>query len=221
MGILRKFFNQTRKPEGFLGKMMIKGMNLSHAKGADWALSELEAEVVNPSEILDIGCGGGRNAATMLQKYPSAKVTAIDYSPLSVEKAKEYNKAMIAAGRCVVQEGDVSALDLDPGKFDLATAFETIYFWPGLKECFMEVAKVLKPGGYFLIVNEVDGRNAASLKFEKIIDGMKAYTPEEIEATLKGAGFSEVKTFNRPRTHWIAVLAVMRGTVGKAGVSAE
>ena len=98
----------------------------------------------------------------MLRKYPSAKLTAIDYSPLSVEKAKEYNKAMIAAGRCVVQEGDVSALDLGAEKFDLATAFETIYFWPGLKECFMEVAKVLKPGGHFFIVNEADGSNAAA-----------------------------------------------------------
>ena len=31
---------------------------------------------------------------------------------LSVEKAKEYNKAMIAAGRCEVLQGDVSDLQL-------------------------------------------------------------------------------------------------------------
>lgn len=207
MGLLRKFFNQTRKPEGFLGKIMIKGMNIGHAKGADWALSELETEAVSPSEILDIGCGGGKNAAALLRKYPSSKVTAIDYSPLSVEKAKEYNKSMIASGRCVVQEGDVSALDLAPGKFDLATAFETIYFWPGLRECFMEVAKVLKSSGHFLITNEADGRNASSLKFEKIIDGMRVYTPEEIEAALREAGFSEVKVFHHSSWSWIALLA--------------
>ena len=40
---------------------------------------------------------------------------------------------------------------------------ETIYFWPGLKECFAQVAKVLKPGGTFMIVNESDGTDETSL----------------------------------------------------------
>ena len=58
---------------------------------------------------------------------------------------------MIAGGRCVVQQGDVSALVLPEECFDLATAFETIYFWPGLEKCFAQVAKVLKLGGLFLM----------------------------------------------------------------------
>ena len=78
--------------------------------------------------------------------------------------------------------------------YDLATAFETIYFWPGLTQCFSQVAKVLKPGGYFMVCNESDGTDAASLKFEKIIDGMKNYTAEDITAALKEAGFSKRKT---------------------------
>ena len=36
MGLFRNFVNQTRKPEGFLGKMMVNGMNDGHAKMADW-----------------------------------------------------------------------------------------------------------------------------------------------------------------------------------------
>ena len=35
MGIIRKFFNQTRKPEGILGIIMLKGMNSGHAKLAE------------------------------------------------------------------------------------------------------------------------------------------------------------------------------------------
>ena len=53
-----------------------------------------------------------RNAGELLRRYPTAHVTAVDYSELSVEKAKEYNQNMIAAGRCTVQQGDVSALEL-------------------------------------------------------------------------------------------------------------
>ena len=39
MGLMKKFFSQTRKPEGTLGKMMLKGMNSGHAKLADGDLS--------------------------------------------------------------------------------------------------------------------------------------------------------------------------------------
>ncbi len=205
MGLFKNFVSQTRKPEGFLGKMMIKSMNPGHAKMADWGMSYLKT--IAPSEIIDIGCGGGRNAGELLKKYPGAKVTAIDYSPLSVEQAAAYNKDAITQGRCKVQQGDASHLTLDEESFDLATAFETIYFWPGLEKCFAEVAKVLKPGGCFMIVNESDGLDAASQKFEKIIDGMKTYTVEQIEAALKKAGFSEIKTEHHKSKPWITVLA--------------
>lgn len=42
MGLYKKFVNQTRKPEGFLGKMMVSGMNGGHAKLADWGMAHLD-----------------------------------------------------------------------------------------------------------------------------------------------------------------------------------
>lgn len=47
------------------------------------------------------GCGGGRNAAELLKKYPDARVTAIDYSPLSVQQTATYNKDAVLKGRCL------------------------------------------------------------------------------------------------------------------------
>lgn len=205
MGLFNDFISQTRKPEGILGKMMVNGMNSGHAKMADWGMSHLSK--ITPKEIVEIGCGGGRNAGALLEKYPDAKVTAIDYSNVSVAKATSYNQKMIDAGRCVVKQGDVSRLDLEEEAFDLATAFETIYFWPGLEKCFAEVAKVLKPGGVFMIVNESDGTDEVSLKYEKKIDGMKCYTGEIIEEALKTAGFKKTKTIHHNSKPWITVLA--------------
>ena len=205
MGLFKNYVSQTRKPEGFLGKMMLKGMNSGHARMADWGFTHLPE--IKPEKAADLGCGGGRNAGELLKKYPEAHVTAIDYSDLSVEKAKEYNKAMIKAGRCTVKQGDVSDLQLPAESFDLATAFETIYFWPGLEKCFSQVAGILKPGGYFMICNESDGTDPTSLKFEKIIEGMKNYTVGDIEGALKAAGFSEVKSDHHPSKPWITVLA--------------
>ena len=205
MSLAKNFFSQTRKPEGFFGKMMLGTMNSGHAKLADWGFDHLPE--MTPESAVDLGCGGGRNAGELLKMFQKAHVTAVDYSALSVEKAKDYNKAMIVAGRCEVLQGDVSDLQLPAGTFDLATAFETVYFWPGIGKCFSQVAKVLKPGGYFMICNESDGTDPTSLKFEKIIDGMKNYTAEEIEAALRTAGFSEVTSDHHPSKPWITVLA--------------
>lgn len=206
MGLYRKFVNQTRKPEGTLGKMMVNGMNSGHAKMADWGMSHLPE--LNPSKILEAGCGGGRNAGELAKRYQSAKVTAVDYSEVSVAKAAEYNRALIDSGRIIVKQGDVSDLRLPVDTYDIATAFETIYFWPGLEKCFRQVCNVLKTGGIFMIVNESDGTDDTSLKYEKIIDGMKCYTVEQIEAALKAAGFSSVTSDHFEGKPWICVIAV-------------
>ena len=205
MGLYRKFVNQTRKPEGTLGKMMVNGMNSGHAKMADWGMSHLP--VMSPLQIAELGCGGGRNAGEISKRYPLAKVIAVDYSEVSVAKAKEYNKEKIDAGKMIVQQGDVSNLKLPEESFDLATAFETVYFWPGLEKCFAEVYKILKPGAVFMIVNESDGTDDASLKFEKIIDGMRCYTVDQITSALKTAGFTEVTSDHYDGKPWITVIA--------------
>lgn len=205
MGLFKKYVNQTRKPEGALGKMMLGGMNSGHAKLADWGMAHLNG--ISPKKIAELGCGGGRNAGELLKKYPDAALTAIDYSPLSVEKSTAYNDRFIREGRCTVRQGDVSALDLPDDTFDLATAFETVYFWPGLERCFSQVFRVLRSGDTFMIVNESDGTDETSLKYEKIIEGMKCYTAEELEAELKAAGFSSVEVDHHPQKPWITVLA--------------
>ena len=205
MGLFKKFVSQTKKPEGLLGGIMLNGMNSGHAQMADWGLVFLPE--IKPTIIADLGCGGGRNAGELLKRYPNAKVTAIDYSDLSVETARKYNREAVASGRCTVLQGDVSTLTLPSESYDLATAFETIYFWPGLEKCFRQVAGILKAGGYFLICNESDGTDAAGIKYEKIIDGMKTYTAEMIEAALKKASFSEVRIQHHTSKPWITVLA--------------
>ena len=205
MGLYRKFVNQTRKPEGTLGKMMVNGMNGGHAKLADWGMTHLDG--IAPADIAELGCGGGRNTKELLKRYSKAKITALDYSPVSVEKAKELNKDKIAAGRCAVIQGNVAELPFEDGSFDLATAFETVYFWPGLEHCFAEVCRVLKPGGTFMICNESDGTDETSKKYEKIIEGMKCYTIGELTAALTAAGFTEVHSDRCDAKPWITIVA--------------
>ena len=205
MGLFRKFINQTRKPEGLLGKLMVSGMNSGHAKLADWGMSALAG--ISASSIAELGCGGGRNARELMKRYPQAALTALDYSGISVEKTKKTNRKAIESGRCRVIQGDVSSLPFAKETYDLATAFETVYFWPGQGKCFAEVYRVLKPGGCFLICNESDGTDEATIKYAKIIDGMSYYTMEQLKDALMAAGFSKIRTRHHPKMPWVTVLA--------------
>lgn len=205
MNLIKKFFSQTRRPEGFLGKLMLISMNSGHSKMAEWGMSYLPDFI--PHQLLEIGCGAGANVKRLMNRYPGAHMTAIDISPLSVSKTEKYNRRMVEAGYCTVSLGNAAHLKFEDESFDLATAFETIYFWGSLEQSFAEIYRVLKNGGYFMICNESDGLDQTSLAFEKIIDGMKNHTAEEIEAALKKAGFAEVKAEHHPSKPWITVLA--------------
>lgn len=197
------FFENTRKPQGFGGKLMAKPCG--HAKVSQWGFSNISAKP--DAKVLDVGCGGGANIATWLDKCRNGHVTGLDYSEVSVAESQELNAAAIKQGKCRVLQGDVSAIPFSDEVFDYVSAFETVYFWPGLKKCFSEVNRVLKSGGTFLICNESDGTNASDEKWTKIIGGMKIYNRDQLVAALKEAGFTEIKTYINAKKHWMCIAA--------------
>ena len=143
------FFENTRKPVGFGGEIMVAMMNVGHSAVARWGLQFLNA--APDTKVLDCGCGGGANIKRLLKKCPQGVVKGIDYSPVSVEKARRLNRATIQEGRCAVWQGSVERIIFAKDWFDAVTAFETVYFWPDLPQCFREVYRVLKVGGTFFI----------------------------------------------------------------------
>ena len=191
MGLLRKFFANFEKPQGTMGRVVVAMMNKGHAGIASWGLSHLKLR--GDEAVLDCGCGGGANIAVFLGMLSEGQVTGLDYSPVSVEKARAVNSAAIAAGRCEIVQGNVQELPFDNGQFDVVTAFETVYFWPEIARCFTEMHRVLKSGGVFMITNETTGKTGAHEKWQKLVDGMSVYTGEELESLLTGAGFARVE----------------------------
>ena len=141
------FFENTRKPVGLGGKIMVAMMNFGHSAMAEWGLRFLQP--APDAMVLDCGCGGGANIKTLLKLCSNGKVQGIDYSAVSVEKARKVNARAIAAGRCTVQQASVAELPFEAEQFDAVTAFETVYFWPELAQNFREVYRVLKPSGIF------------------------------------------------------------------------
>ena len=103
-----------------------------------------------------------------------------------------------------MRAGSAEAIPYPPGYFDIATAFETLYFWPDLDGAFAEVLRALKPGGTFLIANhQADPERA---EWADVVDNMTVYGEAEITARLARAGFAEI-TVRRSEKGWLCVIA--------------
>ena len=197
------FFENTRKPVGLGGKIMVAMMNLGHSPVARWGLRFLE--LTPDAKVLDCGCGGGANIKRLLKKCPQGVVKGIDYSSVSVEKSKRVNEAAVTKGRCDVLRASVTELPFESEQFNAVTAFETVYFWPDLPQCFREVWRVLKSGGTFLICNESNGDTDKDEKWTEIIGGMTIYKDIELKSCLEQAGFYDIQIHKKKS--WLCVTA--------------
>lgn len=198
------FFGNTRKPQGLGGKMMVAMMNAGHSAMAEWGLEHIK---LRPDmTILDIGCGGGANIKKLLTFCPKGTVTGVDYSEVSVKASQKHNAQAMQDGRCKVLQANVMDLPFGNDTFDLATAFETIYFWPDLLQSFQEVFRTLKPGGTFFICNESNGDTNKDDKWIEKIGGMTIYNSEQIKAVLTQAGFTDIHVHKNAKG-WLCIVA--------------
>ena len=199
------FYQNTRKPVGFGGTIMVRLMNVCHSPIATWGFSKLSMR--DNLNILDIGCGGGKNIATWLRKSKNSHVTGLDYSEVSVDESSKKNKWAIKRNRCEILRGNVAEMPFSDNTFDCVSAFETIYFWSGLEECFTEVNRVLKHGGIFMVCNGSDGENESDEKWVNIIEGMSVYNEDQLHSALEKAGFYKIKCYINTEKHWLCIFA--------------
>ena len=203
MSVKSRVFGNAKKPEGLIGKMMAGGMNGgSHMKLAEWGMSHFDIG----GDVLDIGCGGGGNIDRMLRRDGVSSVKGADYSEVSVGKSRKVNAKAISEGRCEIVQADARELPFDDGSFDTVTAFETVYFWPGIDACFKGIFGKLRSGGRFAVTNESTGTDDASVKYAAIIDGMNLYTPEDLKDLMENAGFSDIEMYRHDSKPWICVV---------------
>lgn len=184
--MFKSFLENFRKPkDNFGGRFLLKSMNKGHEKLAKWGRSYLNIE--KDYTVLDLGCGGGRNIEYFLTK---AKIVyGLDHSDTCVKMSSELNKEGIDSGRCQILLGDVKNLPFNDESIDVVTAFETIYFWNDIEECFKEIYRVLKKGGQFLICNEASSMKRRDVKKIANSIDMEVYTSDDLTRMLTKVGF--------------------------------
>ena len=191
MGLLKSLFTNCAHPKGRMGRAMLKFMNLCHAPLTNWGLNLVDIQ--GGWTMLDIGCGGGATLKRLLKRSKDAQVYGIDISDESVAKARKVNRALLDK-QVFIQQGSAVKLPYEDAKFDLVTAVETVYFWPNLPNCLQEVRRVLKPGGHFAIMVEVVDTDS---KWTNVVEGMTAYTPEQLKLFLDDAGFTQTEIYRK------------------------
>jgi ubiquinone/menaquinone biosynthesis C-methylase UbiE len=196
-------FQQVRKPSGWLGRRVVRAMNLSHATMTDWGLQQVT--VPKNAAILDVGCGGGWTVRKLLALAPEGKVVGLDYSSASVAVSRDTNAHEIEAGRVQIEQGSAVALPFPDRSFDIVTAVETHYYWPDLPANVREVLRVLKPGGTFVLIAETYRGGPFRLLYGLVMPLLRAafLSDAEHRDLLTQAGFTEVETKHLSGKNWI------------------
>ena len=138
--------------------------------GRDKLISEMDVQ--KGENILEVGCGTGRNLAILAEKYPKTNFFGLDASAAMLETAQ---KKVDGKNLENVQLKTALADDFSFAKtFDLAKPFDTIYFSysismiPTWQESIQNTLRNLKSGRSFYIVDFYDQRDLPKW-FQKIL----------------------------------------------------
>ncbi|MBV9711328.1 MAG: class I SAM-dependent methyltransferase [Ktedonobacteraceae bacterium] len=115
---------------------------------AHQATLALAAEVVRqPASVLDVGCGTGKLLRQARTYWPEAQLIGVDPANGMVEVAKHLTP------NATFFQGMAEALPLADASVDLALSTISFHHWQDQAAGVREIARVLRPGGYFVLVD--------------------------------------------------------------------
>ncbi|GAA1312091.1 methyltransferase domain-containing protein [Saccharothrix xinjiangensis] len=141
--------------------------------------------------LLDIGCGTGVPAVRVAQRT-GARVTGVNVSREHLARAEAVARSEGVSDRVSFRYGNAMDLDFPDGSFDAALSIEVFAHLSDRPRAFREAARVLRPGGHFLMSD-------FTLRGTPAEEGMNAYlevwrcvrptTPAETITWAADAGF--------------------------------
>jgi ubiquinone/menaquinone biosynthesis C-methylase UbiE len=112
------------------------------------AVLALAASIVHqPGSVLDAGCGTGRLLRRAYRYWPDAHLIGVDPAPGMIEKAK------LLTPNATFYTSMAEALPLEDASVDLALSTTSFHHWQDQAAGIREIARVLRPGGYFILVD--------------------------------------------------------------------
>ncbi len=114
-------------------------------------LEVAEEQVGRPGAILDVGCGTGKLLKSARSRFPDARLVGVD----AAEEMVKYAQATTPAGTIEFRQAMAEELPFPNGSFDLVFSTMTFHHWQDQARGAAEVARVLTPGGRWLLADFV------------------------------------------------------------------
>ncbi|HLH63363.1 MAG TPA: methyltransferase domain-containing protein [Ktedonobacteraceae bacterium] len=176
----------SRTAEGYVA-------SFSHRAGDDLKRLVELGEWQPHQRALDIATGGGHTALAVAPHV--AQVTVTDLTPRMLEKAQEF---LLSQGvtNVAFQVADAEALPFEDESFDRVTCRIAPHHFPNVGQFVREVARVLKPGGIFLLIDCMAPSEAEFDAFDNTVERWRdpshgrSCTVEEWQAFFREAGLS-------------------------------
>ncbi len=108
----------------------------------------LAARFGKPSAILDVGCGTGRLLRAARQVWPGARLVGVDPSEGMVRAG-----SALTPGELIVAGAE--DIPLPDRSIDLAFSTIAFHHWSDPERGLREVARVLRPGGGFVLIDNL------------------------------------------------------------------
>merc|ERR1712188_61552 len=147
--------------------------------------------------VLDIGCGVG-GPAREIARFAEVHVTGLNNNAYQVERANKLTAQIGMESAVKFVKGNFMEIPFPDNSFDCVYEIEATAHAPSKTDCYAEVMRVVKPGGYFAsyewcLTDKYDPENAQHRAIKKGIeegDGLPyiATTAEVVEA-LEAVGW--------------------------------
>ena len=158
----------------------------------------VEAAGLVPGTALDAGSGEGGDALWLAER--GWRVTAVDFSPVALERAGRAARAHGLDGRIEWLHADLEERTPPEGGFDLVTAHYLHARGAGQRSgLFRRLAAAVAPGGTLLVVGHLLDGAAAHAHGSGHLDPSVFYRAEEVAAVLDPGSWRDVVTESRDR----------------------
>lgn len=165
-----------------------------------WSIQRYLRETPLPlptgARVLDAGCGTGLLTLALLRVLTRpAKITAVDLSRRSLLTARKASKKANSRGLHQIEfiQANALALPFPDEEFDFIVTSGVLEYLP-LQQGMGELARVLRPGGYFL---HLPIRPSAATTMLEIMFRFKAHPPKDVAAHTRSF-FSVIEQYRFP-----------------------
>ena len=183
-------------------------------------LKRIVAKGIEKGRAIDVGTGPGVIPIFMTKAIPGIRFKGIDLSPIMVDLGRRNARDEGVADRIEFEVGSAYSLPVEDRSLDLVLCINTLHHLESPVNFFNEVARSLKEGGAFVIVDF--HRDASSVLIDflnllwKVFFGrhpkakkgflesvQSSYTIEECREFLKRSRLKNWKLYTRTVEMWI------------------